>query len=176
MIVKERCKSLYAPWREDYVSQTTGEKENTKQKEKCPFCLRNTQKDFLILETNKCFLQANKFPYASGHLLVITKRHVNQIIDLTSQERKELFNLIDLSIYSLDKYMKPEGYNVGCSIGRIAGESIQHLHFHVLPRYKGDVGWNRLCDFNVISISPTDITKNLQKLIQKEKLARKFDL
>lgn len=176
MIVKERCKSLYAPWRQEYVNKVTEEKESTKNKELCPFCSKNIEQDHLILETKKSFLQANKFPYAAGHLLVVPKRHVNQVIDLTSIERKELFNLIDLSVYILDKHMKPEGYNVGCSIGRIAGESIQHLHFHILPRYKGDVGWNRLCDFNVVSISPTDLTIDLRKIILKERLAKKFGL
>jgi ATP adenylyltransferase len=176
VIVKNKCKSLYAPWRQEYVSQVTEEKESTKHKENCPFCSKNLDKDYVILETKKSFLQANKFPYAAGHLLVVPKRHVNQVIDLTSQERKEIFDMLDLSVYVLEKYMKPEGYNIGCSIGRIAGESIQHLHFHVLPRYKGDVGWNRLCDFNVVSVSAIDLTKDLIKLIQKEKIAKKFDL
>ena len=172
MIVKNKCKSLYAPWRQEYVSKTSTDKEKTKDPNYCPFC--NQEKELLILETNKCFIQANKFPYAAGQVLIIPKRHINQITDLTSIERKELFNLIDLSIYALDQFMKPEGYNVGCSIGRIAGESINHLHFHVLPRYKGDVGWNRLCDFNVVSISPEQLTIRLKQIIQKNKLVKKF--
>jgi len=174
MIVKNRCKSIYAPQRKEYVSKVSGDKENTKDPNFCPFCKK--EKELLILETKKCFLQANKYPYESGHVLAIPKRHVNQIIDLTSQERKELFNLIDLSVYSLDKLMKPEGYNIGCSVGRIAGESVLHLHFHILPRYKGDVGWNRLCDFNVVSTSPQELTINLRKIIIKDKLIKKFDL
>lgn len=176
MIVKDKCKSLYAPWRQEYVSKVTDEKESTKDKDVCPFCSKNIDSKYLIFETKKSFIQANKYPYEAGHLLVVPKRHINQIIDLTSIERRELFNLIDLSVFVLDKYMKPEGYNVGCSIGRIAGESIQHLHFHILPRYKGDVGWNRLCDFNVVSISPIDLTADLRNIIQKEKLAKKFGL
>lgn len=176
MIVKEKCKSLYAPWRQEYVSKVTDDKESTKDKDICPFCSKNLDTKYLILETKKSFIQTNKYPYAAGHLLVVPKRHINQIIDLTSIERKELFNLIDLSVFVLDNYMQPEGYNIGCSIGRIAGESIQHLHFHILPRYKGDVGWNRLCDFNVVSISPIDLAVDLRKIIQKEKLAKKFGL
>ncbi len=172
MIVKDRCKSLYAPWRQEYVTKTSEEKEKTKDSNVCPFC--KVEKDLQILETKKCFIQANKYPYSAGHLLIIPKRHINQITELTSIERKELFNLIDLSVYSLDLFMKPEGYNIGCSIGRIAGESINHLHFHVLPRYKGDVGWNRICDFTVISISPEKLTKQLRQIIKKEKLVTKF--
>ncbi|MFA5746421.1 MAG: HIT domain-containing protein [archaeon] len=176
MIVKDKCKSLYAPWRKDYVSKVSEDKENTKDPNVCPFCSKNIEKEFIILETKKCYLQAAKYPYAAGHVLAFPKRHVNQIVDLTSEERKEIFNLIDLSVFALEKYQKPEGYNVGCSIGRIAGESIMHLHFHILPRYKGDVGWNRLCDFNVVSVSPEKLTTDLRKLILKEKLIKKFDL
>lgn len=174
MIVKDKCKSLYAPWRQKYVSKVTSEKESTKDKEICPFCSKNLEHELLVFESKRSFIRSNKFPYAAGHLLIIPKRHVNQVIDLTSVETKELFSLINLSVYMLDQYMKPEGYNIGCSIGRIAGESIQHLHFHVLPRYKGDVGWNRLCDFNVVSISPIDLATDLRKIIQKQKLAKKF--
>lgn len=172
MIVKNKCKSLYAPWRQDYVSKSSEDKEKTKDSNFCPFC--NKEEELLILETKKSFIQANKFPYSAGQVLIVTKRHINQITELTSVERKELFNLIDLSVYSLDQLMKPEGYNIGCSIGRIAGESINHLHFHVLPRYKGDVGWNRLCDFNVVSLSPIDLTKKLREIIKKNKLVKKF--
>ncbi|HNW05520.1 MAG TPA: HIT domain-containing protein [archaeon] len=174
MIVKDKCKSLYAPWRKEYVSKSTAEKESTKDREKCPFCSKNKDSKYSVFETKRSFIKTNKYPYAAGHLLVIPKRHVNQIFDLTTLESKELFNLINLSVFMLDKFMKPEGYNIGCSIGRIAGESIQHLHFHILPRYKGDVGWNRLCDFNVVSVSPIDLATDLRKLIQKEKLAKKF--
>jgi len=172
MIVKNKCKSLYAPWRIECVKKTSEDKEKTKDSNFCPFC--NVEKELQILETKKCFIQANKYPYSEGHLLIITKRHINQITELTSIERKELFNLIDLSIYSLNLFMKPEGYNVGCSIGRIAGESINHLHFHVLPRYKGDISWNRVCDFNVVSISPEDLAKQLKQTIQKNKIIKKF--
>ncbi len=174
MIVKDQCKSLYAPWRQDYVTKPSEEKEMTTNKRNCPFCKKD--RELLILEASKSYLQANKYPYSAGHLLIITKRHVNQVVELTSLEKKELFNLIDLSIYSLDILMKPEGYNIGCSIGRIAGESISHLHFHVLPRYKGDVGWNRVCDFNVVSVAPNDLAKNLKCIIGKNKLAKKFGL
>lgn len=172
MIVKEKCKSLYAPWRQEYVSKSDFDKELTKDSSFCPFC--NFEKDLVVFSAKKSVIQVNKFPYSSGHLLIISKRHINQISELTNIEKKEFFNLIDLSIFALDLYMKPEGYNIGCSIGRIAGESINHLHFHVLPRFKGDVGWNRVCDFNVVSISPYDFCKDIKKVISKNKLVKKF--
>lgn len=163
---------LYAPWRKKYISSDT--KKLSENPKKCVFC--NPPKEEVILSTKTVFLQPNKYPYAEGHLLVIPKRHVNQIIDLTSKERQDLFNLLDLSVYALNLYMKPQGFNIGCSIGDVAGESIKHLHFHVLPRYKGDVAWSRLCDFSLVSVSPKDLTEDLKLVIKKNKLLKKFNL
>lgn len=163
---------LYAPWRKEYYSSEN--KKNSNNPKSCVFC--NVGKEEVIFSTKRAYIQANKYPYAAGQLLVIPKRHVNQIIELTSKEREEFFNLIDLAVYALDLYIKPEGYNIGCNIGNVAGESINHLHFHVLPRYKGDVGWPRLCNFEVVSISPKEVTENLKEIIQKHKLKTKFNL
>ena len=169
MIVKNKVKSLYAPWRKKYI---LGSGDNFKDFNNCPFCKIDDL--YTIFETKKTIILSNKYPYSSGHLLVVPKRHINDITKLTSKEREELFNLIDLSVYLLDIYMKPDGYNIGCSVGEIAGESIAHLHFHVLPRFSGDVGWNRLGDFNVISEEPKDVAKNLQKIVKNQKLPKKF--
>jgi len=163
---------LYAPWRKKYLTSNT--KKESKNPKTCIFC--KAPKEEVIFSSKKIFLQANKYPYGEGHLLVIPKRHVNQVIDLTSKEREELFNMIDLSVYALNIFMKPEGYNIGCSIGDVAGESIKHLHFHILPRYKGDVAWSRLCDFEVVSLSPNELAISLKEIIEKNKLAKKFNL
>jgi len=163
---------LYAPWRKKYI--TSDSKKKSTDSKTCVFC--KPPKEDVIFSTKRVFLQANKYPYGEGHLLVIPKRHINQVIDLTSKEREEFFNLIDLAVYALSLYMKPQGFNIGCSIGDVAGESIKHLHFHVLPRYKGDVAWSRLCDFQLVSVSPTDLTKDLKEVISKNKLAKKFNL
>jgi ATP adenylyltransferase len=163
---------LYAPWRKEYIASNT--RKDSKDSKKCVFC--KPLKEEVIFETKRVFLQANKYPYGEGHLLVIPKRHVNQIIDLTTKEREELFNLMDLGVYSLTLLMKPQGFNIGCSIGDVAGESINHLHFHVLPRYKGDVSWSRLCDFQLVSISPIELTEKLKTIIIENKLVKKFNL
>ena len=165
-------KVLYAPWRKDYWTSDT--KKNSKNSKTCVFCHPSDSE--VIFSTKTAYIQANKYPYAAGQLLIIVKRHINQIIDLTSKERTDIFNLIDLSIYALKIYMDPEGFNVGCSVGEVAGESINHLHFHVLPRRKGDIGWNRLCDFEVVSISPEQVVNDIKEIIQKNKLKTKFDL
>jgi len=171
----ERKKILYAPWRMEYVTSNL-EKESRSTKT-CSFCnIKKIDLDLLVLEGKTCFVQANKFPYAAGHLLIIPKRHVNDINLLTTNERIELFNLMDLSIFALKILLNPEGYNIGCSVGKVAGESMPHLHFHVLPRFPGDVGWDYPLDFKVCSISPKELTTRLKKVIFKEKLMKKFDI
>jgi diadenosine tetraphosphate (Ap4A) HIT family hydrolase len=172
MINNKKQKIYFAPWRKKYYNSFT-KKEND-DPQSCVFC--NKEEELLVLETKYSFIQANKYPYGGGHLLVIPKRHINTIIDLTTNERKDIFNLIDLAIYAIDVFMNPKGYNIGCSVGRIAGESINHLHFHVLPRFEGDVGWNMLCDFNVVSTSPEHLTKEIKKIIRTHKLKKKFDI
>jgi ATP adenylyltransferase len=165
----------YAPWRKKYFNDSSKEESNNKKT--CVFCnIKKKDHELLLVDTKYSFIQANKFPYGGGHLLVIPKRHINTIIDLTSKERTDIFNLLDLSTFALDLFLKPDGYNIGCSVGKVAGESINHLHFHVLPRFQGDVGWNRLCGFEVISISPEELVLNLKKIIKKEKLLKKFSV
>jgi ATP adenylyltransferase len=163
---------LYAPWRKEYY--TSSSKENSKNSKTCVFC--NPKKSEIIVSTKTCFVQANKYPYAAGHMLVLPKRHINNITDLTSKERSDIFNLLDLCAYALNIYIKPEGYNIGCSVGRVAGESIEHLHFHILPRFQGDIGWGVFAKFSVLSISPKELTKDIKEIIKKNKLKQKFDI
>jgi len=171
----EKKKILYAPWRQEYL--TSNLESKSKLSKTCSFCnIKKMDPDLLVFEGKTCFIQANKYPYATGHLLIIPKRHVNDINSLTTSERVELFNLMDLGIYSLKLYLNPEGYNIGCSVGKVAGESMLHLHFHVLPRFSGDVGWDLPLDFKVCSISPKELTIALKKIIVSEKLSKKFDI
>jgi len=168
-------KILFAPWRQEYIKKNISEK--SKLSKNCTFCnIKSEDPLLLVLEGKTCYIQANKYPYATGHLLIIPKRHVNDINSLTTSERIELFNLMDLSIFSLKLYLKPEGYNIGCSVGKVAGESMPHLHFHVLPRFSGDIGWDLPLGFKVCSISPKELTIELKKIIIKEKLSKKFDI
>ena len=162
---------LYAPWRKEYWKSVT---ENGNKKKTCIFC-KCLEKE-IIFSSLKGYIIPNKFPYAAGHLLIIPKRHVSNIVELTSKEREDIFNLIDLAVYTLDLYMKPDGYNIGCNIGKGSGGSIDHLHFHVLPRYVGDVGFTRIFNTDIISVSPENIIKDLKKLILKHKIAKKFNI
>jgi ATP adenylyltransferase len=81
----------------------------------------------------------NAYPYISGHLMVAPYRHIANITDANSREAKELFELIQLCVKLLTQTMRPDGFNIGMNIGKVAGAGLdRHIHVHVVPRWNGD--------------------------------------
>ncbi len=105
----------------------------------CMFCEIKSNPKTIIHENEYIFSIYDNYPVNKGHALIITKRHVEQYFDLVSNEKKaidqEILFLKDL----LDNKYKPDGYNIGINNGRSAGQTIFHLHVHLIPRYDGDV-------------------------------------
>lgn len=81
----------------------------------------------------------DSYPVSPGHTLVIPRRHVASFFDLTPAEVSACMGLITEERRLLDEQIKPDGYNIGVNVGPAAGQSIFHVHIHVIPRYKGDV-------------------------------------
>ena len=81
----------------------------------------------------------DEFPVSIGHTLIIPKRHVESLFELTDEELKDIYTLIVQSKNKLDELYKPDGYNIGINEGRAAGRTIDHVHIHIIPRYIGDV-------------------------------------
>ena len=103
----------------------------------CIFC--NMQKERVVLENDLGYAMYDGFPVNPGHLLIIPKRHFSNFFEATDTERTALFSLVDDAKKILDQKFQPEGYNVGINIGEAAGQSVMHLHIHLIPRYIGDV-------------------------------------
>lgn len=122
----------FAPWRMAYIK---GEKRTG-----CVFCKDEAREDDLLLwEGASCLVMLNRYPYNNGHLMVMPSRHVANLEDLTGEERKELFDLLDRSVRILREVLRPEGFNIGINLGRAAGAGVEdHLHVHVVPRWSGD--------------------------------------
>lgn len=78
------------------------------------------------------------FPISPGHTLIIPKRHVTTFFDTTTEERLEMFELMDQAKRKLDADLHPTAYNIGVNDGPAAGQTILHLHVHLIPRYAGD--------------------------------------
>jgi len=78
------------------------------------------------------------FPVSRGHTLVIPRRHTADFFDLTREETTSLFQLLRQARTRLDSSLKPSGYNIGVNVGQIAGQTVMHVHVHLIPRYMGD--------------------------------------
>lgn len=102
---------------------------------KCPFCDINNY----VFEDEEVFAIYDKYPVTKGHLLIITKRHITSFFDTTLKEKKEIYKMLEsLKIFLIDKY-DPDGFNIGINEGKAAGQTVEHLHIHLIPRYRGDV-------------------------------------
>lgn len=104
----------------------------------CFFCNCLDKKDYLI-ENDFAIARYDDFPVNKGHLEVIPKRHHKDWWDITQEEKMAIFDLIEESKKIIDEKYNPDGYNIGMNLGEVAGQSIMHLHVHLIPRYKGDV-------------------------------------
>jgi diadenosine tetraphosphate (Ap4A) HIT family hydrolase len=102
----------------------------------CPFC--NPDKGEIFMANDLCYARYDAFPVNPGHLLVIPFRHVASFFDTTEEERHALLGLIDTCRASLDEEFHPAGYNIGVNVGKVAGQSVMHMHVHFIPRYRGD--------------------------------------
>lgn len=103
---------------------------------KCHFC--NLVTDSIINSNALAVCIKDGFPISNGHTLILPKRHIVSWFDASTSERISLFELLDEVKKILDLELKPDGYNIGINDGVAAGQTIQHLHIHLIPRYKND--------------------------------------
>ena len=103
--------------------------------EKCPFCEFPEE----ILTNELAYARYDKYPVSDGHLLIIPFRHVSSYFDLTPEERMAVFDLIEEAKILFDKERKADGFNIGFNVGEAAGQTVWHVHAHLIPRYKGDM-------------------------------------
>lgn len=93
----------------------------------------------VICRRDHSFVILNRYPYTSGHLMVVARRHIKNLSDARSEELSEIMNLASRAEACLTEVYKPEGFNVGFNIGKCAGAGVDsHLHLHVIPRWMGD--------------------------------------
>ena len=102
----------------------------------CPFCKPDRE---IVLRSDTCLAIYDKYPVNKGHMLVIPKRHVKDYFDLDHSEVESIWNMVHQVKKFLDSEYHPQGYNIGFNIGHDAGQTIDHVHIHVIPRYKGDM-------------------------------------
>ena len=105
--------------------------------EKCFFCrIQGKEK---IAENGDFFSVYDDFPVSRGHALVVPKAHIVSFLELSPDQAREMHKLIKETIKVLQGRFRPDGFNIGINEGRAAGRTVDHLHVHIIPRYKGDV-------------------------------------
>lgn len=102
----------------------------------CEFC--NLPPARVVSSSALAIAIRDGFPVAPGHTLVIPRRHVRSFFDITDEELTELFALLASARQRLDAEFHPDSYNIGINDGAAAGQTVPHLHIHLIPRYRGD--------------------------------------
>jgi len=103
----------------------------------CPFCTPDTERVFYRGENVLALWDA--YPVSDGHALIITKRHVPTWFDASREEQTELLSALAIAKEAISSKHLPDGYNIGVNVGESAGQTVHHLHVHLIPRYKNDV-------------------------------------
>lgn len=129
---------LYAAWRYAYVTRAGDAEE-------CVFCVAQHSPDgaaLIVHDGPTAYVILNLFPYNPGHLMVLPRRHVARLADLTHDELVEIAELTRVSELVLTEVYQPQGINVGINLGRPAGAGVaDHLHTHLVPRWTGDTNF-----------------------------------
>ena len=102
----------------------------------CIFCKRDRE---VLLQSQLSFAAFDGFPLSKGHTLVLPKRHVATIWDLSDEEYLDVFDLVRRVQDLVQKEFEPQGINIGVNCGEGAGQTVFHAHIHIIPRYAGDV-------------------------------------
>jgi ATP adenylyltransferase len=133
---------LWAPWRLAYVAVPPKPSDDSA----CFICRglgeTDDRRNLIVLRTAHSTVVLNRFPYNNGHLLIAPLAHKGQLSDLADDELLDLQLVLRRMIALLGKAMRPDGYNVGLNLGRVAGAGLPgHLHWHVVPRWNGDTNF-----------------------------------
>ncbi|GAB4533289.1 MAG: hypothetical protein Fur0018_22470 [Anaerolineales bacterium] len=104
----------------------------------CPFCAPASDRD-LLTESATIYAMFDKYPVSLGHTLVIPKQHTTDYFDLPSRTKTAIWLVVDRVKMLLSQRFHPDGFNVGINLGTVAGQTMPHVHIHVIPRYAGDV-------------------------------------
>jgi ATP adenylyltransferase len=132
-------KRLFTPWRMKYLN-------SNKVDEGCVFCsaleAQDDRSNLIIYRGGKSFVILNRYPYTTGHLMVIPYQHKEVLSDLDPETRAEMMELVNKASQVIKAVYKPAGFNIGINMGSAAGAGIAaHIHIHVVPRWLGDTNF-----------------------------------
>lgn len=162
---------LWSPWRMDYI-------ENHLKTEGCVFCLaaqaEDSAQNLIVHRGEHVFVILNRYPYTSGHLMVVPYDHVNTLEALSPAARAEMMELVTQAMRVLRSLYHPQAFNVGANIGAAAGAGIaDHVHMHIVPRWSGDTNFmSTLAETRVLPEALEDTYQRVKEAWQTQKAAK----
>ena len=150
---------LWAPWRLAYVTSASGEPAG------CIFCDISDpgRGDLIVARGRLSFVILNLYPYNSGHLMVVPRRHIGSLAGLTREELAETMLLTQRCEMALTEVYQPQGINVGINLGRPAGAGVvDHVHVHLVPRWTGDT--NFMSVVGNVRVLPEEVGQSAERL------------
>jgi ATP adenylyltransferase len=131
---------MWAPWRKIYLRSSSGKHTG------CLFCRllreKKDKRNLVLFRTSHHAVILNRYPYNNGHLMIVPKRHIDCLSQMDASEKSEFFDVLEKVRGALVKAMRPQGFNLGMNIADVAGAGVPgHLHWHIVPRWKGDVNF-----------------------------------
>lgn len=169
-------KRLFSPWRSQYISSF---KDENKAKGECLFCRiageKSDARNLVVARKSHCFVVMNRYPYNSGHLMIVPYKHVAHFGDLTKDEYADVMETTSVMIGALEKVSHPQGFNFGANLGRVAGAGIdQHIHFHLVPRWNGDTNFMpTIAEVKLISEDTKATCEELRRALNKPSIPQK---
>ena len=151
---------FWTPWRYRYITDAAKD-------DRCIFCaaleLRDDAKAMILHRGQKNFVILNRFPYTTGHSMIVPYAHVPDLAGSDAETLGEMMTLAQRVAAALAATYKPEGYNLGMNLGRVAGAGVAgHLHLHILPRWAGDT--NFMTTVGETRLEPEDLSLTYDKL------------
>jgi ATP adenylyltransferase len=151
---------LWTPWRYKYIADASKD-------DRCIFCDALQQNDdaltHIVFRGKKNFVILNRFPYTSGHVMIVPYAHVAELSSVELDTLAEMMGIAQRVQTALESAYHPQGYNLGMNLGRAAGAGVTgHLHLHVLPRWGGDA--NFMTTVGETRIEPEDLSTTDKKL------------
>lgn len=156
---------LWSPWRREYVQKTGA--EETGEKAGCIFCRmaaeQNDEANHIVLRAALNFVVLNRYPYTTGHLMIVPFEHVDRLECASEETLQEMILLARECERRLREVYRPGGFNLGMNIGEAAGAGITgHIHLHFLPRWAGDA--NFMTTIAETRVLPEDLAETYRKL------------
>ncbi|MDD5748993.1 MAG: HIT domain-containing protein [Actinomycetota bacterium] len=158
---------IFAPWRYEYVNKVDS-------RNVCILCenpsLENDRETLIVKREKSCFAMLNLYPYSTGHLMIAPYAHISSIEDVDTSTLLEMMLLAKSCIGALREAFRPDGFNLGMNIERVAGAGIaDHIHLHIVPRWAGDSNFMTVCaDTRVLPLDLDEVWQRLKDALERQ--------